>query len=322
MMSTTKVSGTIQYFLIGVFLIGWSTVSCDEKKETLAPYLGNVPMSSMQIEEGSFVPKITWVGGYVSALGVNKGSRAALDSTLVWLVEMDEDDIHFPVKYGVLPNNSAEVTAVYGGTKTDSLKEDAQYTFWAVKKNVWIQISEQKGKIVRIDSTLAENTIDMIADTIGIDRWSHTQKTQALDVYVNIGEFTSRGKLADLLIEKSMSSNNPVITWKIKQSGVTDSLVSLCGLSKGQQYNLNKIIWEVWSVEEVGGKQCYGTQNVISSPIVLGQDFEGTRTFKELSASGLERNMDYYFWIANSAWDGESRTRFANNYAFISFTTW
>lgn len=53
----------------------------------------------------------------------------------------------------------------------------------------------------------------------------------------------------------------------------------------------------------------------------MGDTFEGTHVFSEFPENGLERNKTYYIWIANETWDGANRLRFADGYAYATFST-
>jgi hypothetical protein len=77
----------------------------------------------------------------------------------------------------------------------------------------------------------------------------------------------------------------------------------------------------MWSSEQTPEGFIYGKKNVISTPLHIGQNIEGTRTFIELPAEGLSRDENYYLWIANASWDQKARTRTTNNYSYVTFKT-
>ncbi len=294
--------------------------SCSKEDNTLAPYAGSPGMSDITVQDSSFTPKITWLGGYVSVVGVNTGTHAALDSSLVWLIYMPDNQIHFPVQYGILPSGAQELTSQYNGTFVDSLIEDSTYTFWVMKADDWSQISGMQNKIIVLDSSAA--SVEVNGDTIRLSSTGHIQKTQNVDNYVNFTDFFSKGKLADIVVEQPRTSNSPIISWHIKQDGVTDSLVAAIGITEGNQYNESKKMWEVYSVSDSAGVTYYGKKNVIGPPLIAGKELPETYVFKAFPPSGLKRNTSYYVWIANKNWDGENRTLVTKYYAYAYFTTY
>ncbi len=307
-------------FFFTIILLIFLFPSCSKEDNALAPYAGSSGMSDIMVGDSSFTPKITWVGGYVSVVGVNTGNQAALDASLIWLVYMPDNQIRYPVQYGKLPSGAQDLTQQYGGTFLDTLIEDSTYTFWVMKADEWNQISSMQNKLIVLDSSAS--AVEVTGDTIKLSSAGHTQKTQNLDNYVNFTDYFALGKLADLFVEQPRTSNTPVIRWHIKQSGVTDTLVAAIGITEGNQYNASKILWEVYSVSDSAGNTYYGKKNVIPSPLIAGQDLPETYVFNEYPASGLKRNTSYYVWIANKNWDGENRNRVTDYYAYAYFTTY
>lgn len=291
--------------------------SCGEEDQALAPYEAGRRMS-ITVYDTLFTPVISWVGGYVSALGVNKGKVAILDSTLVWLIRTSGDIIRFPVEFGQVPPGAEDVTSNYGGQQIERLSEDNIYTYWVLKSDAWSQISGEVNKPIFVD-TLSSSVVSNHNDTLYVNPTKHTQKTDTLDLYITITNFSSFGRLAIISIQPTNTSNNPIVTFTISQTGVTDSLIAALGLGFGGQYNINGRVWEVLSVDTVAGQPVYRTRNVIRSPFVMGQQFPETHVFVNYPLEGLQRNQDYYFWIANKDWDGQSRIRSTLNYAFATF---
>ncbi len=295
--------------------------ACEEDNTSIPTYAGSPGMSNIVVEQGTFTPKITWVGGYVTVIGVNSGGYAALDSTLLWLNHYSGDNIRYPIEFGSTPSGSQDLTGQYGGTKIDQLIEDSTFTYWVCRESLWKNISGEQGKIIRIDSSLTGDKFVITDDTVFVSLMSHTQMSQSIDLYVNIENLKPAGRLAVIDVEQPTTSNNPIITWQITQSGVTDTLISAVGCVLGQQYDILRAIWEVYSVDSSGTKPEYGKENILEQPITMGQKFEGTHVFVAYPAAGLQRNKDYYVWIGNKDWDG-SRSRVTSNYAYITFHTW
>jgi len=299
-------------------------LSCESEDGTLAPYAEreNV-MSTIVIQDSTFAPKITWVGGYSCVLGVNRGSRAVLDSSLVWLVKAQGNTLRYPVLFGQLPQGAQELSGTYGGRPITKLKEDDIYTYWIIKEDAWSLVSAQRGKVMVADAA-ATGIVLARNDSLFIQAASYTQARDTIDIYVNLKDPDPRGRLADIMIEETDSSNNPLVRFQIKQDGISDTLVAAVGLVVNSAlYDVNNVLWEVLSKETVGGQPAYRTKNVISSPLFMGQTLSQTQVFISYPAAGLERNKLYYFWIATKDWDGISRdTRTVNHYAWITFRTW
>lgn len=295
-------------------------VSSCTKDNSLAPYAGSDQLSNITVEDSSFTPRISWVGGYVSVVGVNAGSHAGLDSTLIWLIHTSGNNVHYKVKFGETPAGAENITTQYGGTSEDTLIEDSTYTFWVMKASDWDQISAMQNKIIILDSALTTSFL-VSGDTLRFSPSGHTQKTQYLDNYVNFANYAIYGRLGPLLVEQPKTSNNPKISWQVTEAGVDDSLIAAMGIVEGNNYDISNVIWEVYSVSDSAGITFYGKQNVIPSPVIAGQEFPGTFLFTAYPEIGLKRNTSYYVWIANRYWDGEGRTRVVNYYAYATFNT-
>lgn len=296
-------------------------LSCDEKADVLASYeSGRRPLSGISIQDSVYAPKVTWLGGYITAFGINQGSTPALDSTLAWLVKVDGNNLKYPVVVGDTPQGGQDVTAQYGGLSVSQLTEDTDYTFWIMKQEAWRTVSLQPNKILKVDLT-ATVSVRGQGDTLYIEPVSFASLKRRIDIFVNVKDVDPRGRLGTILITKSDTSSNPFIQFSITQT--TDTAVAAIGLVKGlSRYDVNNVVWEVLSEDSSSGVPQYQTKNVISSPIWMGQKISGTRAFVEYSVKGLERNKLYYFWIATKDWDGLSRVRTANYYSWVTFETW
>ncbi len=303
--------------VVSVILTAMIFFSCNKEDNTLAPYAGSDGLSEIMIQDSSFTPKVTWLGGYVTVLGVNRGTHAAIDSSLIWLIYKADNQIHFPVQYGVLPAGAQDLTSQYNGSFLDTLIEDSTYTFWIMKAENWSKISSEQNKIIVLDSSITNYQSN--GDTVRFSPRDYFQITQNLDNYVNIYNIESRGKLGTISVEQPRTSNNPLISWQITQ--VQDSLIAAIGITEGSQYNGSAIAWEVYSVSDSAGGTYYGKKNVIASPVIAGQDLPETFVFTPYIEGGLKRNTSYYIWIANRFWDGEGRTRVTDYYAYVTFNT-
>jgi hypothetical protein len=305
-------------YLIPLVIIYLFT-SCNEAEGPLAPYIGSPPLSQITIEGGSFTPKITWVGGYATVMGINRGSNAALDTSLVWLIHNPGNTLRYPVQYGSLPEGASDLTSMYGGQTEPELIEDRNYTFWIMKEEAWQEVSNSVNKIIRADSV--SQNISVNGDTISIPISYHAQLNKNFDNYINIFEITTRGLLADIQVEQTDTSNGVVISWTIKQAGYTDSTVAAVGIAEGNQYDINLVVWEIYSEDIVEGQPVYGKSNAITSPIYPTEERPGTRIFFPFPLNGLNRNTSYYVWVAGKDWNGVDRLRSTPDYAFLTFRT-
>jgi hypothetical protein len=293
--------------------------SCSEDN-TLAPYVGSPGLSKITIETGTTTPRINWVGGYVSVLGVNKGIHPALDSSLIWLIYLTGDQIKYPVKYGQLPAGAQDLSSDYGGGFTSELIEDSSYSFWVMKEADWNQISSQQNKFLSLDSTITSILVD--GDTINFPPKNYTQSIIPLDNYINIIDIATRGRLADIFVEQPTENNDPIISWNIKQAGVTDTLISVIGICAANAFDPSALVWEVYSINDSAGVTYYGKKNVIPGPLKAGDQFSQTFVFTEYPAAGLQRNKTYYIYIANKDWNGEDHGRAVNYYCYVTFNTY
>lgn len=307
-----------QYKLLVMFIILTLIFnSCANEDDAIAPYAGGPKLSTIKVEDESFTPKVSWIGGYVAVFGVNKGDKAVLDSSLVWLIHSNTNSISYPVKYGVVPTGAEDIAFQFGGTRKDSLDEDQKYTFWVLKAEVWNQVSANPNKeLFVIDSVLTPVTIT--GDSLFITSESFTKVNKSLNVYINILEPRPLGVLATLTIETT-NLNVPLIKWVIKDPSVTDTLVAAIGLVKGLNYDVANALWEVYSFRDSSGIIIYVKDNVIASPVLVGDSLSNTKTFVEFKKENFERNQYYTIWIADKTWDRVNRQRFTKGYAYITF---
>lgn len=296
-------------------------LSCQETSNVLAPYGGgDRPLASLSIQDSTFTPKINWVGGYVSVLGINRGSSAVLDTTLAWIIRSPGNNLRYPITVGQVPAGAQDLTATFGSQPISRLTEDQLYTFWVMNDEAWNQVSSQQNKEFVVDSAAA-TPVRVLSDTVLLAASHFTRLTDTIDIFVNIKSVDPRGRLGTISVIETDSSNNPRIQFVITQ--IPDSAVAAVGLVVGfSTYNVNSVVWEVLSEDTTGGTPLYRTKNVIRPPFMMGQLLAGTKAFTPYPAEGLQRNRLYYFWMATKDWDGVSRSRTANQYAWVTFETW
>lgn len=233
---------------------GCCVLSCSNEDNPLVPYISSTQMSGINIEQGSFNPEVTWLGGYSTVFGVNKGTEAILDSSLVWLVYTSGNQLRFPIKYGELPQGTQDLTQQYGGTKINSLSEDNTYTFWVMKEDAWNLAKNSNSKFVPDSLSTA---IVETGDSLKITNKLYAKLSLPLDVFINIYGISTFGRLADININTDLS-NSPVVSWTIKQTGVTDPKISAIGITEGGQYTPTQTVWETYSITVEDNVTSYG----------------------------------------------------------------
>jgi hypothetical protein len=320
-MKTQRRTGIPSTLALTAALI-WAGPGCESEDSTLAPYAGGErTLSTITIEDSTLVPRITWLGGYATVLAVNKGSRASLDPTLVWLVSKTADALSYPVKYGTLPSGAQDLTGQYGGSVSSTLAEDTTYTYSVIKAEAWSLISQRPGMPIVVDSTVT-GVLTERNDSVFVNPLYMTQTTIRTDLFINVKEVKPFGRLGRLEVFASDTTNRLLVTWTITQSGLTDSLIAAIGLTRGSQYDINSVTWELISEDLTVTPPVYFKNNVIRSPLRMGDEVQGAVQFTVYPANGLDRGTQYYLWIANKDWDGVNRTRSTSNYAFATFIVW
>ncbi len=305
--------------LILLSVLIFTFVSCSENDNGLAPYTGSPKLSTVKVEEGTFMPKITWLGGYASVIGANIGENAILDTSIVWLIKSNGNDLKYPLQFGAVPSGAQNIIGEVNGKAKSQLNEDNTYTYWVVKDYMWEQISKYKGKILVAAPSTQKDMIAVDGDTVRLSSEIFTVATQRIDRFINITSVSTFGRLGQIEITNPVDTLGPIIRWTISQSGVTDTKISAIGITNGQQYIATEVLWEAWSEQTTSEGNVYGKKNVISAPVHPGAKFDGVKTFYEMPAEGLQRGNNYYLWIANENWDGKGRTRVTNYYAYVTF---
>jgi hypothetical protein len=305
-----------------VAAIAWTVQGCESTDSPLAPYAGGGrTLSAVTVEESTYVPRITWLGGYATVLGVNRGATATLDPSLVWLVSKPADALSYPVQYGTLPSGAQDLTGSFGGTVSPTLFEDSTYTYWIMKAEAWAQVAQMGDHALLVDSTVT-GVLREQGDTVLVNPLYLSTVTERLDLYINIRDLRQFGRLGRLEVFQSDTTNRLLVRWTITQTGLTDSLIAAIGCNIGSQYDVGSVSWELISEDLTVQPPVYFKNNVIRSPLRMGDEVPGARTFTAYPPQGLTRGNQYYLWIANKDWDGANRTRSTPNYAFSTFVVW
>jgi len=109
-------------------------VGCTEESNPLAPYEGHRALEFIHVTQ-NFTPEIQWVGGRVAAVGINRGTQAALDSTLVWIRTAPDNSIGSVVTVG--PDFDHELILSLGGTPLEELIDNETYTVWLAEADAF-----------------------------------------------------------------------------------------------------------------------------------------------------------------------------------------
>lgn len=298
---------------------------CKNEDNTLLPYNpdtggGPVSLTAIQVEDSVYVPRVSWGGGYVTALGVNRGNVARLDTSLLWLIHAASNGVHYQSKFGTTPAGTENLTTQLGGTPTTTLQEDQLYTFWIAREEIWSTITSNAGKILAADSTMSEAS-RISGDTLFLTSRSFEEKLNPIDLYIGIRNVTAVGRLGSIDVVQTNTSNAPIIRFHVTEAGAPDTLLANIGIASGNAYDVGSVVWEILAVDTTSGSDVFWTTDVIPPPIVAGQSVPGTRVFTAFPAAGLERNKTYYVWIADRLWDQRNRARTANFYASATFET-
>jgi hypothetical protein len=300
-------------------------MNCNNDEDApLAPYTpGAVTLTTINVEDSVYVPRISWGGGYTSALGVNRGAAARLDTSLVWLIHQAGNGIHYQQRFGQVPAGAEDLTTTFGGHPTSTMVEDQPYVFWVAKEDVWGTIAANPGKLLLEDSLLTTPSRTS-GDTLFLNSQSFTLERRPIDLYIGIRNVRAVGRLGVIEVIQTNTSNAPIIRWRITQTTVPppDTLIANTGIAGGDHYDVSTVVWEVLAVDTSSGQRVYWTKDIIVPPIIAGQEIPGTDVFTAFPATGLQRNAAYYVWIANMDWDQRNRSRTAYNYASATFETY
>jgi hypothetical protein len=311
----------------GTVVVLWFVLSvsgCLKSAPPIAPYdPGTVKLTTLTTEAGVYIPRVSWIGGYVAAVGVNFGRDARLDTSLIWLVYGAGNSIHYQPRFGQVPPGARDLTTTFGGHPATKLAEDQTYTFWVAKDDLWGAITAYPGKHLVADSA-ATVPARISNDTLFLDSQSFLSAIEPVDVYIGIRNVHPVGRLGVINVVQTNTSNSPIISFQINQTGTLppDSLLTNLGICVSQQYDVGAVIWEILAVDTTSGQPVYWATDVISSPVIAGEAIPGTAVFTTYPAGGLERNKAYYIWIANKDWDQRSRLRSTYNYASATFETY
>ena len=251
----------------------------------LAPYQGSRPLQILRVTK-NMTPDIQWLGGRVAAIGVNRGPRAALDSSLIWLRTAPENSIGSWISYG--QETDAARIAQYGGTPRPALSDSAQYTFWLAEK-----------------SALAANL-----DSAAIDGYTFQDTTFVMSILLrgkNGGEKNSKGvEIVTITITRTetMLQDRYILTWT-----PADLPFRQIAVRKNSLGGFKDLIWHVVTPDSLPDN--------IYPPVTIGVAPPGTEEAIAWPATGFEKNKVQILWMSNSKWRADNFSPSASGYAWL-----
>lgn len=254
-------------FLLAVVLITAAALAgCDVESNPLAPYEGHRPLIMQQVTQ-SFTPDVQWVGGRVAAVGVNRGEVAALDSSLVWLMTSDDDDIGSHVTVG--DEADAQKVLQFGGVPRDSLADGETYTVWLATKEA---LDAELNASSRNPYTFADTTITTRLILTGRQRGGAPVTMQI-----------SR--------DQRLTGTQFVVSWT-----PADYAFRRVAIRKGAALPaFTGLVWHVVLPDEASDS--------ITSPVVIGMTPEGAEDVQAWPEGGFEAD-NYTLWMVDSSWNG------------------
>lgn len=239
-----------------------SLASCDGVSDALAPYEGHRPFELIKITQ-SYAPDIQWVGGRVAAVGVNRGDRAALDSTLLWVRTAPGDDIDSYVTVG--QETDEDFIRQRGGTPLDSLPADAELTFWFA----------------------TQEALDAGLDTTRLDAHDFLDTTFTFNYELRGRLRTQENVTVRVFRDQKLLSDRLLILWE-PASFAFDQVA----LRRSSQPGFEDLVWHVQK----------GTSSALVAPLFTNDLPSGAEVLVEWPAEGLEPTT-YTLWMTAPNWD-------------------
>ncbi len=287
MVTSKKTSRFIPNILLALPLLAFLLVhqSCilDTEDDELAQYAGSRPLGWMRVTQ-SLTPDIQWVGGRVAVIGVNKGDRPALDSTLVWLQTAPANSINSPVTVG--ESTDRDRILQYGGIPAEILDDDVQYTFWIAERELFES---------NLDPSL-QNSFNFIDTTI----------TTRLYVRGRTGGASVGGQplsTISILRDERLLSDRYIVSWP---EGTAFRRVAIRQASTG---GFTDLVWHIVTHDSLSDN--------ITSPFIIGETPAGTDEATAWPETGFEKNTVYIVWMVNSDWTPNNFSPSAPGYTWF-----
>lgn len=274
---------SISYFL-ALSLI-FLCAGCSEKSNNaVAPYTENRAFEILRITK-SMNPEIQWLGGRVAAVGVNQGSKAALDSTLIYLRTADDNTIGSYATYPYDPD--LDKILQYGGTFKDSLSDETEYTFWLAEKTVFY---------AGLDSSL-------------LNDFNFKDTTFVMSIFLKGkagGEKDAQGNLLVAITitrDEKMLSDNYYIDWVPR-----DIPFRQLAIRKNSLGGYTDLVWHIVTPDSL--------EDNIYPPVTMGIAPEGTEEAVPWPEEKFEDGKVHVLWMSNSNWTVGNFSPSATGYAW------
>lgn len=250
-----------------LLLAGALGAGCSGDEGPLAPYDGHRPLEILKVTQ-SFTPEIQWVGGRVAAVGVNRGERAALDSSLVWLRTAPENSIGSVVALG--PDYERDLVESFGGVPLDSLADGETYTFWLAEASAFAE---------GLDSS-----------RVAPGAFADTTMTMQLVLRGQAGGDRGLGLAFRITREETITGERYLVSWEPE-----DVRFRRLAIRQGPTGGFTELIWHLVVPEEEPAS--------IAPPLVIGEAPEGVQEAEAFPETGFEPAV-YILWAATDDWGG------------------
>lgn len=251
-------------------------VGCDNDENPLRPYAGERPFIIQEVTQ-SWSPDVQWVGGRAAAVGVNRGDKAALDSTLVWLRRVDGDAIDAPIS--INGEFDAAAVAAVGGEPVDSLESGVVYTLWIA----------------------SESALDVNLDSTAVNEFMMADSTFEASYMLAGRSGGGAGVSFTVVRNQSLLSDNYILSWTPADVGFNQ--IAIREASSGGFTDLR---WHIVIPEREEGE--------LVSPVVIGEVPEGAVAGIDWGGWG---SSTHTIWATTEEWDGESFGFRTPGYAFF-----
>ncbi len=261
----------------------------EDSSNTLAPYTAQRSLFFTNITVNS-KPDIQWLGGRAMAVGVNRGTKPALDSTLVWVQTASDNSISSAITYGASSDRNRIIS--YGGTPADSLDSDVQYTFWVATKEAFE---------ARLDTSKSVVNPTSLADTTCmVGYWLKGQSG---------GEGGTSNPIVRIRVrrEQTLGSDKFTIVWT-----PATSAFNRVAVRSGSTGGWTDMLWHINTPN--------GSDNILP-PVVIGVPPAGVTEGTPWTENSFVNGTTYTIWMANRNWNGVSFTLTARGYVYFRFSS-
>jgi hypothetical protein len=273
---------TLSSAAIAVLTAGLLLGGCDSRENPLAPYAGDRELQILRVTQ-SFTSDVQWVGGRVAAVGVNRGTAAALDSTLIWIQRGSGNTVSSHVT--IDDSNDRSAVENYGGLPVDQLEDGGTYTFWLATEEAY---AGALGAGVRNGFTFADTTLTMNLVLNGLARGgADVTMRVVMDERLTGTEFRVEWTPADHAFRRAAIRRGAALP------GFTD------------------LIWHVVLPDD--------EPDSITSPLIIGSQPDGALTALEWT-EGFQPAV-HTLWLVDSTWDNTFGVRARGMAAFVMFAT-